>query len=109
MYLRFIQIQEVGMASGQLQVEYETLEASARSADNLATSFGAQLKTLEQTVKSMVWHGQSGTAFQGYFDTLSTEIAPLQETLHALATAIRGSASRMQQNDQQIATSWNQA
>jgi len=97
------------VSSGQLQVEYETLEASAKSADNLAAAFGAQLKSLEQTVRAVVWQGQSGTAFQGYFDTLSAEIAPLQGTLHSLAAAIRNSASRMQQNDQQIATAWNQA
>jgi WXG100 family type VII secretion target len=95
------------MAAGQLQVEYETLETTAKSADNLATTFGAQLKSLEQTVGTMVWQGQSGAAFQGYFDTLNQETSPLQDTLHALATAIRNSASRLQQNDQQIATAWN--
>jgi WXG100 family type VII secretion target len=95
--------------SGQLQVEYETLEASAKSADNLAQSFGAQLKSLESTVRAMVWQGQSGTAFQGYFDTLNKELTPIQDTLHALAGAIRNSASRMQQNDSQIASAWNKA
>ena len=96
------------MASSQLQVEYDTLETSAKSADNLATMFGSQLKALEGTVRNMVWQGQSGTAFQGYFDSLNKEISPLQETLHALATAIRDSANKMQQNDHLIANAWQQ-
>jgi uncharacterized protein YukE len=50
--------------SGQLQVEYETLESTARSSDSLAASFGAQLKSLEGTVRSLVWQGQSGAAFR---------------------------------------------
>jgi WXG100 family type VII secretion target len=96
------------MSGGQLQVQYETLEASAKQSDNLAASFGSQLKALEQSVAAMVWQGNSGTAFQGYFDKLNKELTPIQDTLHGLAGAIRNSAQRLQQNDQQIASAWHQ-
>ena len=86
-----------------LQVTYQTLEAAAARADATAQAFADQLSQLESSVRSMVWQGQSGTAFQGYFDTLKRQLQPVQETLHQLAGQIRGAANRLRESDQAVA------
>lgn len=86
-----------------LQVEYSTLESAATKSDGMATSFGTELQALQTQVTSMVWQGQSGTAFQGYFDTLKQQISPVQETLNQLAQQIRGAANQLQQSDATVA------
>ena len=86
-----------------LQVEYSTLESSAARADQMAESFGQQLQQLQTTVMNMVWKGQSGAAFQGYFDKLRAQIAPVQETLHGLSAQIRNAAKNLQDSDAAVA------
>jgi WXG100 family type VII secretion target len=89
-----------------LQVTYQTLEASATKSDATAQNFADQLQQLESSVRAMVWQGQSGTAFQGYFDTLKRQLQPVQETLHQLATQIRGAATNLRDSDQAVAQSF---
>lgn len=86
-----------------LQVTYQTLEAAAARSDATAQAFADQLAQLESSVRAMVWQGQSGTAFQGYFDTLKRQLQPVQETLHLLAGQIRGAANRLRESDQAVA------
>ena len=89
--------------SENLQVTYETLESAAAKSDATAQAFMDQLTQLEGQVKAMVWQGQSGTAFQGYFDNLKNQLRPVQDTLHQLATQIRGAATSMRESDQSVA------
>lgn len=89
--------------SENLQVTYSTLESTAAKADATAQAFLDQLTSLESQVKGMVWQGQSGTAFQGYFENLKNQLRPVQDTLHQLATQIRGAANNMRENDQAVA------
>lgn len=89
--------------SENLQVTYETLESTAAKSDATAQAFMEQLTQLEGQVKAMVWQGQSGTAFQGYFDNLKNQLRPVQDTLHQLATQIRGAANNMRESDQSVA------
>lgn len=86
-----------------LQVQYSTLEASAQKADATAESFAQQLSALQATVTAMVWQGQSGTAFQGYFETMKQQLMPVQQTLHQLAQQIRGAANNLRESDQAVA------
>lgn len=92
--------------SENLQVTYATLESAAARADATAQAFADQLAQLESQVKAMVWQGQSGTAFQGYFDALKNQLRPVQDTLHQLATQIRGAATNMRESDQAVAQSF---
>jgi WXG100 family type VII secretion target len=94
--------------SENLQVQYGTLESAAGKADATAEAFLDQLNQLESQVKAMVWQGGSGTAFQGYFDTVKNQLRPVQETLHGLGTQIRGAARQLQESDQAIASSFQQ-
>ncbi|MDP9072080.1 MAG: WXG100 family type VII secretion target [Actinomycetota bacterium] len=89
--------------SENLQVTYSTLESAAAKSDATAEAFAAQVAQLESQVKAMVWQGQSGTAFQGYFEALKTQLRPVQDTLHQLATQIRGAANNMRESDQSVA------
>lgn len=89
--------------SDNLQVQYQTLESAAARSDATAAAFADQLNQLEASVKAMVWQGQSGTAFQGYFDTLKNQLRPVQDTLHALAGQIRGAANNLRDSDQAVA------
>ncbi len=86
-----------------LQVQYSTLEASAQKADATAEAFAQQLSALQATVTAMVWQGQSGTAFQGYFDSMKQQLMPVQQTLHQLAQQIRGAANNLRESDQAVA------
>ena len=86
-----------------LQVEYGTLESAANKADQTAEAFASELAALQAQVTAMVWQGQSGTAFQGYFETLKQQLAPVQQTLHQLAQQIRGAASNLQESDAGVA------
>jgi WXG100 family type VII secretion target len=86
-----------------LQVTYQTLEAAAARSDATAQGFAEQLAQLESSVRAMVWQGQSGTAFQGYFDTMKRQLQPVQETLHGLAQQIRGAANNLRDSDQAVA------
>ena len=86
-----------------LQVQYGTLESAAARADATAEEFLAQLNQLESQVRAMVWQGGSGTAFQGYFDTVKNQLRPVQDTLHGLATQIRGAARQLQETDAAVA------
>lgn len=86
-----------------LQVQYQTLESAAQKADATAEAFAQQLQALQSTVTSMVWQGQSGTAFQGYFETLKQQLAPVQNTLHGLASQIRGAANNLRESDAAVA------
>lgn len=93
--------------SENLQVTYATLDAAAQKADATAEEFLGQLNALEAQVKAMVWQGQSGTAFQSYFETMKTQLRPVQDTLHGLATQIRGAAENMRQTDAAVAQAFN--
>ena len=75
--------------SSNLQVQYSTLEASAQKADATAEAFAQQLAALQATVTAMIWQGQSGSAFQDYFETMKQQLMPVQQTLHQLAQQIR--------------------
>jgi WXG100 family type VII secretion target len=86
-----------------LQVEYSTLESSAVRADQMAENFGQQLNQLQATVMNMVWKGQSGAAFQGYFDKLKAQLAPVQETLHGLSGQIKNASRSLQESDAAVA------
>lgn len=86
-----------------LQVQYGTLESAAQKADGTAEAFAQQLSALQSTVTSMVWQGQSGTAFQGYFETLKQQLTPVQQTLHGLAQQIRGAANNLRESDSAVA------
>lgn len=96
-----------GLPVSNLQVEYSTLESSAKRADSMAQDFASQLKQLESTVMAMVWKGQSGQAFTVYFERLQKEIAPVQQTLHQLASSIRTASSHLQQSDAAVAHGFN--
>jgi len=89
--------------SDNLQVTYETLEGAARKSDDTAEQFLAQLTQLEGEVKSMTWVGQSGTAFQAFFDQTKQQLQPVQETLHALAASIREASRTLQESDAAVA------
>lgn len=89
--------------SENLQVTYATLEAAAGKADATAEAFLEQLNALESEVRAMVWQGQSGTAFQGYFDTMKNQLRPVQDTLHQLASQIRDAGNKMRENDAAVA------
>jgi WXG100 family type VII secretion target len=91
------------VVADNLQVTYQTLEASAAKSDATAQAFADQLAQLESSVRAMVWQGQSGTAFQGYFDTMKRQLQPVQETLHQLAGQIRGAANKLREGDQAVA------
>ena len=91
-----------------LQVTYQTLETAAQKSDNTALAFLDQLNQLESQVKAMVWQGQSGTAFQGYFDTTKRQMQPVQETLHQLATQIRSAANMLRDSDSSVAQAFRQ-
>ena len=86
-----------------LQVQYGTLESAAAKADATAEAFLDQLNQLESQIKAMVWQGGSGTAFQGYFDTVKSQLRPVQDTLHGLGTQIRGAATKLQETDASVA------
>ena len=86
-----------------LQVQYETLESAAQKADATAEAFVEQLAGLQSTVTLMVWLGQSGSAFQGYFETLKAQLAPVQTTLHLLASQIRAAGEDLRQSDAAVA------
>jgi WXG100 family type VII secretion target len=96
------------MAGENLQVTYQTLETAARKSDDTAQAFMDQLNALESQVKAMVWQGQSGTAFQGYFDTTKRQLQPVQDTLHQLAAQIRGAAQKLQESDSSVASAFRQ-
>jgi len=89
--------------SENLQVTYATLEAAAAKSDAMAEAFLEQLNALESEVRAMVWQGQSGTAFQGYFDTMKNQLRPVQDTLHQLAGQVRDAATKMRENDAAVA------
>ena len=86
-----------------LQVQYETLDSAAQKADATAEAFAEQLAALQSTVTAMVWFGQSGSAFQGYFETLKAQLAPVQTTLHLLAAQIRAAGQNLRQSDAAVA------
>ena len=86
-----------------LQVQYQTLESAAQKADATAEAFAQQLQALQSTVTAMVWQGQSGTAFQGYFETLKQQLSPVQQTLHQLGQQIRGAANNLRESDAAVA------
>jgi WXG100 family type VII secretion target len=86
-----------------LQVQYQTLESAAQRSDATAEAFAQQLAALQSTVTAMIWQGQSGTAFQGYFETLKAQLQPVQTTLHQLATQIRGAANNLRESDAAVA------
>ena len=89
--------------SGNLQVTYATLEAAAAKADATAEQFLEQLNALESEVRAMVWQGTSGTAFQGYFDTMKNQLRPVQDTLHQLGAQVRDAGNKMRENDAAVA------
>ena len=89
--------------SENLQVTYATLEAAAAKADATAEQFLEQLNALESEVRAMVWQGTSGTAFQGYFDTMKNQLRPVQDTLHQLAAQVRDAGNKMRENDAAVA------
>jgi len=91
-----------------LQVTYQTLESAAQKSDSTAQAFMDQLNQLESQVKAMVWQGQSGTAFQGYFDTTKKQLQPVQETLHQLAAQVRGAANKLRESDSSVAQAFRQ-
>jgi WXG100 family type VII secretion target len=91
-----------------LQVQYGTLESAAAKADATAEAFLDQLSQLESQVKAMVWQGGSGTAFQGYFDMVKGQLRPVQDTLHGLATQVRGASTKLQDSDQAVAQAFRQ-
>lgn len=86
-----------------LQVEYNTLESAAQKSDATAEAFAQQLAALQATVTAMIWQGQSGSAFQGYFETLKAQLSPVQTTLHQLASQIRGAANNLSASDAAVA------
>ena len=94
--------------SENLQVQYGTLESAAARADATAEAFLDQLNRLEGEVRAVVWQGGSGTAFQGYFENLKGQLRPVQDTLHGLATQVRGAAQRLQESDQAVAQAFRQ-
>lgn len=94
------------MSDQNLQITYETLEAAAKKADSTAETFLSELNQLESQVRAMVWQGQSGTAFQGYFDEMKNQLRPVQDTLHQLAGQIRNAATNMRDSDQSVAQSF---
>jgi WXG100 family type VII secretion target len=89
-----------------LQVQYATLETAANKAQATGAAFLEQLNQLESQVKAMVWQGGSGTAFQGYFENMKTQLRPVQETLNGLATQIRTAAKTLQETDQAVANAF---
>jgi len=75
---------------------------------NDAGGISGYINRLESQVKAMVWQGQSGTAFQGYFDTTKKQLQPVQETLHQLGAQIRGAANKLRDSDSSVAQAFRQ-